>query len=558
MGSNLIKSKEIVNLMFSTKYPVLPSRAETKTPRSLGMWRFFCFFLLALGLSSPAGAVTLDTEQIAQKLAESLKSVATGKYATIAFSRIQGNLDLETKNELIDFTNVAIVRSRTFRVIDRSKLNLIIEEQKFNLSGMVTQDTYKELGKLLGVDLFVYGRFYNDVLVMKAIDVERSIIVWAEIIQTAPLDPQTLALSQLSEVFTSSISKDIKRLNAEKINQISFWNINSRFNSELTVDFLSASLTKAGLLRVVDRDNLSLILEEQKLSMSDFIDQNKAKKMGELYGVDAFIYGSITQKKGQWVASLKMLNIYTGEMQWADLLRFGGEPEEDKRRQSAVGPAENGMVQIGAGEFIMGNNEGDLIYTPILRNRTGSYFIDKTEVSNRDYLSYINRFSHRAPPHWSGGRYPVGKDDQPVVNVNWQDAHRFCQTSGKRLPTESEWEKAYRGSNGNIYPWPGDQFERNAARTVESGVQDPVSVYEPESDISTYGVMHLAGNVREWVDSDLVAYPGSNYRVSAREKVIRGGSWAKSKVDARGYIRHHSDPKYGWQDVGFRCAKDAN
>ena len=239
--------------------------------------------LICLGLfAMPALAVTLDTEKLADKIAKSIAQVANPKYATVAFSRIQGGLDLETKNELIDFTNVSIVRSRSFRVVDRSKLNLIIAEQKFNLSGMVSQDTYKELGKLLGVDLFIYGRFYKDVLVMKAIDTERSTLVWSEIFQLTELTPQTVAISQLASQFSDSLKKDAKRLKSSKIGQLSFWNIASPFDGDLMVDFLSAALTKDGNFQVVDRENLALILEEQKLSMSDFIDEQKAKKMGEL------------------------------------------------------------------------------------------------------------------------------------------------------------------------------------------------------------------------------------------------------------------------------------
>ncbi|OGH03213.1 MAG: hypothetical protein A2600_08350 [Candidatus Lambdaproteobacteria bacterium RIFOXYD1_FULL_56_27] len=517
--------------------------------------------LICLGLfAMPALAVTLDTEKLADKIAKSIAQVANPKYATVAFSRIQGGLDLETKNELIDFTNVSIVRSRSFRVVDRSKLNLIIAEQKFNLSGMVSQDTYKELGKLLGVDLFIYGRFYKDVLVMKAIDTERSTLVWSEIFQLTELTPQTVAISQLASQFSDSLKKDAKRLKSSKIGQLSFWNIASPFDGDLMVDFLSAALTKDGNFQVVDRENLALILEEQKLSMSDFIDEQKAKKMGELYGVDGFIYGNITQKRGQWVASFKLLNIYSGVIEWADLLRFGEEQSDDRKPVATqVSQSNLEMALVPAGEFIMGSDEGDLVSAPKFRMQLGSFLIDKTEVSNSAYAAYTQRFQHRTPPHWQNGMVPKGQEDWPVVNVNWQDAKRYCQTEGKRLPTESEWEKAYRGTNGNTYPWPGSQFDRDAARTVESGVLNPMGVDESNSDISSFGAKHMAGNVREWTESTLLPYPNSNYRnpKMGREKVIRGGSWAEVQAAAVGWMRGSSDEKFAWKDVGFRCAKDA-
>ena len=515
-----------------------------------------CIFVF---LGSPVFAVTLDTEKLAQQIAKSIAQVATPKYATVAFSRIQGGLDVGTKNELIDFTNVAIVRSHSFRVVDRSKLNLILDEQKFNLSGMVSQDTYKELGKLLGVDLFIYGRLYNDILVMKAIDTERSALVWAEIFQIAPLDSQSLAINQLAQKMNESLRKDLKRLKAGRIQQISFWNIASPFNNERTVDFLSAAITKEGSFQVVDRENLGLILEEQKLSMSDFIDEQKAKKMGELYGVDAFIYGTISRKRDQWIGSFKLLNIYTGVIEWADLIRFGDENEKSTTNSSASKPSTTpGMSTIAAGEFIMGDNNGSALSSPQFKLTLGRFLIDQIEVSNQRYAAYLQRFHHRAPPHWNRGQVPAGQQDWPVVNVNWQDAKRYCQTQGKRLPSESEWEKAFRGPHGNQFPWPGKSFSPAQARTVESGVLGPEPVTHINADISTYGVRHLAGNVREWTDSTLQPYPGNHFRNSkmGREKVIRGGSWAQGQKSATGWHRESSDPKYGWKDVGFRCAKD--
>lgn len=522
------------------------------------MFRYLrLLFCLVLFSSAQTQAATLDTEKLAEKVARSIAQVASPKYATVAFSRIQGGLDQETRNELIDYTNVAIVRSRAFRVVDRSKLSQIIDEQKFNLSGMVSQDTYKQLGKLLGVDLFLYGRFYGDVLVMKAIDVERSVLVWAEIFQTGKLEPQTDSIGQLAQAVSSSLEKDLRRLKTNRIRQISFWNISGPFDQQMTTDFLAAALTKAGSFQVIDRENLSLILQEQQLSMSDFIDQAKAKRMGELYGVDAFVYGTITEKRGKNVASLKLLNIYTGVIEWADLIRFEGSAEDSggAPRQSADGQ----MILIPGGDFQMGQTNGEVISSPALKLNVSAFFIDKTEVSNAEYYDYVRRFRHRPPPHWQGGRPPRGEEKWPVFNVNWMDARRYCQTHGKRLPSESEWEKAFRGANGRKYPWPGNDFDANAARTVESGEREPLPVDALNSDISPYGVRHLAGNVREWTESLLKPYPGSSYRSGkvGRERVIRGGSWAGNAEQAVGWRRDSSDPKYGWKDVGFRCAKSA-
>jgi formylglycine-generating enzyme required for sulfatase activity len=462
-------------------------------------------------------------------------------------------------NELIDFTENEIVQRRRFRVIDRSKLQLILREQRFNLSGMVSSDTYKELGKLLGVDHFVYGRFYNDTIVLKAIDVESSALVWADIFQLKSLTPETELIRHLALKTNSYIKEDLERLKAGRINQISFWSIKTNLDSDKLIDYLSAALTKDGSFQIVDRENLKLILEEQKLNMEDFIDEQKAKRMGELYGVDAFVYGRVSSRKGKYIASLKMLNIYNGVIEWAKTITIDENSNQAKKKSVESPGKEDEMVFIPAGEFVMGSNDSKEISFPAFRVPLKAYFIDKFEVSNRDYEKFVKQYRHRAPKSWPSGKVPVGKEDEPVVMVNWKDAYRFCKSMGKRLPKEVEWEKAFRGVNGNPYPWSSKKFYAGYAQTLESGILGPQPTDAQTKDVSPYGVKHLAGNVREWVDSYLRPYPGSPFRSTkiGREKVIRGGSWALPASHSTGWFRDSSNPTYGWKDVGFRCAKSA-
>jgi len=504
--------------------------------------------------------LAIDTLALAQQIANSLNQISDkGNYSTLAFSRIQGSLNKETVDELIDFTENEIVQARRFRLIDRSKLQLILDEQKFNLTGMVSQDTYKQLGKLLGVDLFVYGRYYSDTIVFKAIDVESSAIVWAEIFRLTELSKQSATINDLGEKMTNSIRNNLDRLRSSKIYQVSFWSIKSDFDANRIIDYLSVAITQDGNFQVVDRENLQLILEEQKLSMEEFIDENKAKRMGELYGIDGFIYGRITSKSGSYIASLKMLNIYNGVIEWAKTIRFGSQKKTSGREQSQSARKSGSMVFIPAGMFVMGSDTGPMISTPTFKVPLRAFFIDRTEVSNSAYLSFVRKYKHRPPPSWPRGIIPKGKENEPVVMVSWKDADRYCRSRGKRLPKEVEWEKAFRGENGKKYPWTGNKFFTNYARTVESGVLGPSLVTSSSKDISVYGVQHLAGNVREWVDSYLKPFPGSRYYSPkvGREKVIRGSSWAKTQKEAVGWFRDSSRPTYGWKDVGFRCAKSA-
>lgn len=519
----------------------------------------FCFAFVLFHVG-PTSAQSFDSIQISRQIAESLKQVSSPKYATVAFSRIQGALEKRVINELIDYTNVAIVRSRGYQVIDRSKLQAILDEQQFNLTGLVSPDTYKELGKLLGVDLFLYGRYYGDSIVLKAIDVESSAIVWSDQFQLkANLSRNSILLDQLSQKVIASLQSDRPRLKANKINQISFWNIQSDFDTSQITDVLSAAITRDNVFQVIDRENLQLILQEQKLNMKNFIDEQQAKRMGELYGIDAFIYGSVSPRNGQYVASLKLLNIYNGVIEWADLITFGEERVVTETEKKSSVKRQSKMIYIPAGPFYMGHDAGSLIHTPKIRIPLKAFYIDRTEISNQDYYNFVKKFKHRTPPSWTGGNIPAGKENQPVVMVNWNDANRYCKAINKRLPSELEWEKAFRGAEGRRYPWEESKFTPDFVRTLESGMLGAVDVDYPNRDISIYGVQHLAGNVREWTNSLLKPYPGSVFRSNKikRERVIRGGSWALSHAYSVGWYRASSKSTYAWKDVGFRCAKSA-
>jgi formylglycine-generating enzyme required for sulfatase activity len=521
---------------------------------------YLLLFSLSCFLVLPQ-AKALDTIGVSKKIADSLAVVNDPRYATVAFSRILGELDARVVNELIDFTNVAIVRGRKFRVIDRSKLQLILKEQKFNTSGMVSHSAYKELGKLLGVDLFIYGKYYNDTLVLKATDVESSSIIWSDIFSLKDPSKHTRAIYDLSEKMILSIHRDVKRLKANKIKQISFWNMKSVFNSEQIIDFLSVAITKDQSFQVVDRESLSLLLEEQKLGLEDFIDQTQAKKMGELYGIDAFFYGRITKKSGKFIASLKLLNIYNGVIEWADLISFGAGNGISKT--GSLSPSakrnfsEEDMVLVPGGSIMMGSNVGPPISWPAFKMSVNEFYIDRYEVSNDDYYRFVKRNNHRPPPSWNGKGVPVGLENKPVVLVNWEDANQYCKSKHKRLPKESEWERAFRGRDNRIYPWSGERFQAGAAITIESGAMGPLNVQTANQDVSPYGVRHLAGNVREWMINYLRPYPGSRYRSSkvGHDRVIRGGSWAQTKKSAVGWYRSSSRQTYAWKDVGFRCVK---
>lgn len=227
--------------------------------------------------------------------------------------------------------------------------------------------------------------------------------------------------------------------------------------------------------------------------------------------------------------------------------------------------AHEGMVFVPSGPFRMGvGGEGALMR--LIEDPTGdrqtlhdervehmeqveAFYIDRYEVTNAQYARYVFATGSRTPGGWRGRpTYPEGEEDHPVVGVNQSEAEAYCKWSGKRLPTEEEWEKAARGETGTLYPW-GNQYEQRKANTWEEGRRKPVSVYEYPSDVSVHTVYGLAGNVAEWT-STIVQLWTDEVRV-----VIKGGSWT---VDGRDWnlSAQALSPPYGYMNhVGFRCAK---
>ena len=197
-------------------------------------------------------------------------------------------------------------------------------------------------------------------------------------------------------------------------------------------------------------------------------------------------------------------------------------------------PASIGMVPIPAGTYPIGSN---------LAVALGAYWIDQFEVSNTDYSAYLDATNQPLPRYWVEANIPAEMGEHPVRTVSWDLADAYCRWSGKRLPSEAEWEVAARGPRGLLYPW-GDQ---------EGEVQLPAGGTYPVGAIpanrSYFGVYDLASNVWEWVD-----IPYSPLREG--ERILRGG--ANNFPNDMTY-RLIGDPEASTtvSDAGFRCAADA-
>ena len=194
------------------------------------------------------------------------------------------------------------------------------------------------------------------------------------------------------------------------------------------------------------------------------------------------------------------------------------------------------MVKIPAGEFLYGEDQE--------KSETKEFFIDQHHVTNAEYKLFVDATEHKQPQNWRNSTYPEGKENHPVVEVNWFSATAYAEWAGKRLPTNEEWEKAARGTDGRTWPW-GNEFDIDKCN-IYSEDTTPIGKYSPAGD-SPYGCWDMAGNAWEWIGG------GAPTQLRAP---LRGGDWLDGVEEAQTFhIRMHT-PHRKNPFVGFRCASD--
>jgi serine/threonine-protein kinase len=227
------------------------------------------------------------------------------------------------------------------------------------------------------------------------------------------------------------------------------------------------------------------------------------------------------------------------------------------------------MLFVPAGEFTMGNNSGASNEQPTHTVFLGGFWIDKYEVSNRLYMTCeAGRPCRTAPPapNWKGDYFTDSQlVNRPVINVLWDEANAYCAAVGKRLPTEAEWERAARGTDGRLYPW-GDKWN---AECAQYGWSPTRGHYQTYAEVDGYancpspvGALNMAGNVWEWVAD---WYDANYYRISPRDnpkgpssgqaRIIRGGSVLDQPAELRTTFRFSVPTTFQADNVGFRCAQ---
>lgn len=239
-------------------------------------------------------------------------------------------------------------------------------------------------------------------------------------------------------------------------------------------------------------------------------------------------------------------------------------------------------IEIPAGKFLMGTDseQSNEQNHPQHSVDLPAYKIDKYPVTNAQYARFVAATGHRPPSTWVNGKIPGGRELHPVNLVSWYDANSYAQWAGKRLPSEAEWEKAARGTDGRRWPW-GNVMEPSRLNTYYNvGSTTPVTAHPQGA--SPYGIMDMAGNVSEWTADEFSPYADTDaapdlfkakagvvgsaadrslkvldlITTDARYKSMRGGSWKSDPFSTTTYHRNYSLPNYASDFYGFRCAQD--
>ena len=219
------------------------------------------------------------------------------------------------------------------------------------------------------------------------------------------------------------------------------------------------------------------------------------------------------------------------------------------------------MMDISGGPFTMGSDSGGPDSKPAHQVDVPTFKIDKFEVTNTDFKKFVDASGYKTDAEKSGDKswsaFGQGKDNHPVVKVSWNDATAFCKWASKRLPTEAEWEKAARGTDGRTYPW-GSDWDPKKTNGKDSGLRGTTAVGSYPGGASASGVMDMGGNVWEWTVTVADHYPGNTTASKLYGTglyIVRGGGWFDVKEQIAAYYRNSAVPTSANDDLGFRCAK---
>ena len=244
----------------------------------------------------------------------------------------------------------------------------------------------------------------------------------------------------------------------------------------------------------------------------------------------------------------------------------------------ALATPEN-MILIPKGFFLMGADGHGDDEAPQHKVYLDAFYIDKYEVTAAEFAAFLNDVKSYKK-FYKDSKFGMlvlekefrprkGLESYPINNVTWFGAAAFCKWKNRRLPTEAEWEKAARGTDGRFFPWGNSPITPEKARYRQSWTEEiahrvMVPVNSMPEGKSQYGLFHMLGNVKEWVDDwyDREYYKEENHNLNPKGqiggefRVLKGGSWRDLRSFVYASFRNNSSPSAALDDYGFRCALD--
>lgn len=351
-------------------------------------------------------------------------------------------------------------------------------------------------------------------------------------------------------------------------------------------EFMRREIELTGEFRVLSRSSMQAILKNKRFKLPCY-DLPCFISMGKILGADQVLAGNIHRENDRFEITLRLIdckkqkilntvyhtkqNITEDELfgSWGksvieDIFSFDDEGskkiilKDEGKIPDRILNKYPGMVYIPAGEVYLGSNKGDAVEKPMTRKLVDAFYIGKFEVTNEEYLQFIQAANYPPPPHWDGGVIPAGLEKHPVVWISFADADKYCNWRGARLPTETEWERAAKAHHRWEYPW-GDKFDTEKSNTWETGRRGTMPVGLLYRGASPFGVEDMSGNAFEWVSGFFESHSGrnnSNDLFDQHLRMLKGGSWNFSAYYAR---VSHRFPRSGGENgrsYGFRIARD--
>jgi formylglycine-generating enzyme len=346
-------------------------------------------------------------------------------------------------------------------------------------------------------------------------------------------------------------------------------------DAELISEAVATQAQRLNMVELLERSQMNVVLQEQGLQSSGICSEAEcASVLGNILGVDFILAGTVGKIEGHYIVNLRIIHVTSGKVIGAasqtsrtgKMMSFITEQvplatqmvfnnasshlyTQSTRMQNTK---TQNMVLIPAGSFYMGSQGGfsNASQQPVHLVKLDSFYMDATEVTQADYRQVT-----RARPSFNNCA------QCPVEQVTWAQAKRYCELIGKRLPTEAEWEYAYRAGSSSEFPW-GNEFLNYQPFIGTLSTRQPfdVGITQPNN----FKLYDMAGNVSEWVQdwfdpSYYAQSPAQNPKGPAggEKRVVRGGSyWGNPRIFAHGY-RGYEHPAQRSKQIGFRCALSA-